>query len=451
MNSLDLIKMGLNNLWRRKTRTFLTVLGVVIGTTAIIVMVSLGIAVNLSFEQMLGDMGDLTTIEVYEGWGGPGGGGGGGGGSPLKPKLNDASMKKIEGMEYVMGVMGIKQFNFRIVLDRYVADINVIGVDPKKMEVFGFKADKGRILMDGDEEAIVFGSTIPMRFYNPRDQEMGIYNQSNEPLVDVISDKFMISQDSDYGLDRRTNNTDPNYKPPNPHKVKGVGILKATNDEPDWNVYMSFDYLNKILEDDSKTMGKAQTRETETTSKYGSFKVKVDDIDNVVIVQDKLKKMGYEAWSKQDWLEQMKKQSQMMQAILGGLGAISLFVAALGITNTMIMSIYERTREIGVMKVIGAQIKDIKRLFLFESGMIGFMGGIAGAVLSYMVSWALNNMNLTAIGDMGLGGGGGQMSVIPPWLVLFALLFSTLVGLISGYSPARRAMKLSALQAIKTE
>lgn len=448
MNSLDLIKMGLNNLWRRKTRTFLTVLGVVIGTTAIIVMVSLGIAVNESFAEMINEMGDLTTVEVMESWGGGPGGGGG-----QKLKLNDASMKKIESVDNVLGVMPVKRSNFKIVLDRYVAEINVVGVDPKKMEIFGFKPETGRILMDGDENSMVFGSTVPMRFYNPRDQEMGIYNQTEEPLVNVISDKFMMSQDMDYGADRRTVNVDPNYKAPEPHKIKGVGILTLKNDEQDYNAYVTMEFLEKILEEDTKTMGQAQKREDESTSKYESFKVKVSGMEEVVKVQETIKKMGFEAWSMQDWLEQMKKQSQMIQAVLGGLGAISLFVAALGITNTMIMSIYERTREIGVMKVIGAQIKDIKRLFLFESGMIGFLGGVAGAIFSYAVSWALNNMNLGNIGGMGggMGGGGGKMSVIPLWLVGFALLFSTLVGLISGYSPARRAMKLSALQAIKSE
>ena len=137
--------------------------------------------------------------------------------------------------------------------------------------------------------------------------------------------------------------------------------------------------------------------------------------------------------------------------ILGGLGAISLLVAALGITNTMIMSIYERTREIGVMKVLGCVIGNIRTMFLIEAGMIGFIGGVAGIAISYLLSFLLNTLAANGGGVMGLGGAGGQISIIPAWLALGALVFSTMVGLVSGFSPANRAVKISALTAIRQE
>ena len=160
--------------------------------------------------------------------------------------------------------------------------------------------------------------------------------------------------------------------------------------------------------------------------------------------------MGYGAFSLNDILENVKSTMNIMQAILGGIGAISLLVAAIGIANTMIMSIYERTREIGVMKVIGAQLKDIRRIFLFEAGMIGLSGGIFGIGLSYLLSVILNivGANINLFGDMGPD---AKLSIIPLWLTIAALIFSTLVGLMSGFYPAKRAMKLSALEAIKTE
>ena len=141
----------------------------------------------------------------------------------------------------------------------------------------------------------------------------------------------------------------------------------------------------------------------------------------------------------------------MIQLVLGGLAAISLFVAAIGIANTMVMSIYERTREIGVMKVIGAEVKDIRVLFLMEAGMIGLIGGVVGVGLSYAASYALNTFAGGFFGEqmMGQTGGGGTISVIPVWLVLFALAFSILIGVIFGFLPANRAVKISALEAIK--
>jgi ABC-type antimicrobial peptide transport system permease subunit len=116
----------------------------------------------------------------------------------------------------------------------------------------------------------------------------------------------------------------------------------------------------------------------------------------------------------------------------------------------MMMSTYERTKEIGIMKVIGARISDIKKMFLTEALMIGAIGGGIGVLFSYIVSFLMNYfLKDLASGFMGIEG--ARLSVIPIWLAVAALLFSMLIGLISGYFPARRAMKLSALTAIRTE
>ena len=145
----------------------------------------------------------------------------------------------------------------------------------------------------------------------------------------------------------------------------------------------------------------------------------------------------------------------MIQGVLGGIGGISLFVAALGITNTMIMSIYERTKEIGVMKVVGANLKDIRKMFLLEAGMIGFIGGAAGVALSFILSFLMNTVLSEAIG-MALGGvfwgaGEGSISIIPWWVAAAALSFATAVGMAAGFYPAKRAMNLSALESLRNE
>jgi len=164
----------------------------------------------------------------------------------------------------------------------------------------------------------------------------------------------------------------------------------------------------------------------------------------------------------------MQVQALKQQMTLGGLGAISLFVAALSITNTMVMSIYERTKEIGVMKVLGCMVGNIRSVFLMEAGVIGFMGGVIGIIISYIISYIINIVGngltgglsggisggfgmVVSSGYYGGGGGMAQTSIIPWWLALGALVFATLIGLISGYSPANRAVKISALEAIKNE
>ena len=116
------------------------------------------------------------------------------------------------------------------------------------------------------------------------------------------------------------------------------------------------------------------------------------------------------------------------------------------------MSIYERTKEIGIMKALGCYVKDIRRMFLFEAAAIGFSGGVIGLILSYAISGLLNMLGGGSMGSMMTGGSAVAMkiSVIPIWLALLALFFATMIGLIAGYAPARRAVKISALEAIRT-
>ena len=181
---------------------------------------------------------------------------------------------------------------------------------------------------------------------------------------------------------------------------------------------------------------------------YSSLTVNIDEMDNVTSVQQIISDMGYQAYSNAEWIESDMQIMNIIQAVLGGIGGISLFVAAIGITNTMMMSIYERTKEIGIMKVIGCRIRDIQLLFLIEAGYIGFIGGGIGIALSYGISYVMNNV-------LGLGSmmyeDGVNISVIPPWLALVAITFAALIAMIAGFLPSIRAMKLSPLAAIRAE
>ena len=137
----------------------------------------------------------------------------------------------------------------------------------------------------------------------------------------------------------------------------------------------------------------------------------------------------------------------MIQAVLGGIGAVSLLVAAIGIANTMMMSIYERTKEIGVMKVLGCDMRNIRTMFLMEAGYIGFFGGAVGMGFSYLLSAIINQLVMNSDSEFG----GMTISIIPAWLAGLSLVFAVLIGMLAGFFPARRAMKLSALAAIKNE
>ncbi len=164
----------------------------------------------------------------------------------------------------------------------------------------------------------------------------------------------------------------------------------------------------------------------------------MDDIENVADVQKAIGDLGYQASSNSEWIAEARQQSQSQQAMLGGIGAVSLLVAAIGIANTMMMSIYERTKEIGVMKVIGCGLFDIQQMFLIEAGMIGAGGGITGLMLSFIVCIIINKVT------------GAVTAVIPAWMYPVSVVFAIVVSMLAGYAPSKRAMSLSALEAIRS-
>jgi ABC-type antimicrobial peptide transport system permease subunit len=245
-----------------------------------------------------------------------------------------------------------------------------------------------------------------------------------------------------------------------------VGLLKYIEnewgyDEHEWNVYVDYRILTEIIKEVEKV---DRTKASESrVGKYDYIRIKVTDMHTAELIQQRLFEeegivMNSYLAEYRDGLKETQRTTQML---LGGIGAISLFVAAIGIANTMFMSIYERTKEIGVMKVLGCPLHGIQSMFLFEASIIGFCGGLFGSALSVAASTAMNRIESIRTALSNMGGTGnmyyspqveqGDMSVIPLWLIVVAIIFSTVVGLVSGYFPARRATKISALEAIRNE
>jgi ABC-type antimicrobial peptide transport system permease subunit len=440
--------MAIGNLIRRAARTSLTILGVIIGTASIIIMLSLGIAMDEGFKEQISYMGDLTIIDIYD-YGGymePGMQ------QTKSPKLDDAAVATLKRIPNVKGVMPIKTAYMKIGAGRYISHASIIGIDPAVMDAFDFKAEEGRLLTNTDKDVMIVGKNVPYNFYNPRVRNYYYGGMGEDPPVDLMTSKLVMTSDMNYGEPRANVNDNPDGIPPKLYDVKVVGILAESNSEKDYNVYMHIEALDKILEEERRNQRQGDYRPTQQSeNKYERISVKVEDFTLVEGVQEQIKELGFQSHSLTDILKSMKETSKMMQVILGGIGAVSFFVAAIGITNTMVMSIYERTREIGVMKVIGADLDDIKKLFLIEAGMLGFFGGILGAGFSYGVSEILNKVGSGYLGGyLGYGSSAG-ISIIPIELSLAAIAFATFVGLLSGYSPARRAMNISAIDAIRTD
>ena len=180
---------------------------------------------------------------------------------------------------------------------------------------------------------------------------------------------------------------------------------------------------------------------------YSTVSVKLESLRVLERVKSRIGDMGYTTFALADQFEQVTKGFYFMDMVLAAVGMIAIVVAALGIVNTMVMSIFERFREIGIMKAVGAGDGDIKRIFFFESGTIGLLGGAAGCVLGWAVSLLINRVVNYYLARQGMPY--IDYFAFPFWLFLGAMGFSLLVSLVSGIYPARRAARVDPVVALR--
>lgn len=456
MKKFDLIGMARRNLWRRKLRTILTVLGVLIGTTSIVVMLSLGIGLNVSQRKMMESWGSLTTIRIMQGMvfddeGNPQG---------QSKSLNDDAVAEIRGIEGVLAVCPAYELYGDVRLGRKSGGLSLIGIEPELMGQLEFAPSHGRLLEKGDRNAVVVGSKVIEGLFDEaerRQMERGTFDFESGEEKDpgeMMNQRLALTVEN-MGGKRKTYN------------FMVVGVLAGDDIEYSYQALAPIEEVKRIrhfsltgqsggggaFSPNVMDLGGAKAgrgRREDQTNDYSYILVKTAGVEHTPAVSQQIKDLGYDSWSVADALEGIEKSSRTVQAVLGGIGAVTLLVAALGITNTMIMSIYERTKEIGIMKVIGATFSDIYLLFLVEAGLIGFVGGLFGIGFSYGISKIINYFTGSFFG-MFWGDESMGISLIPPWLALFALLFAVLVGLLAGLYPAYRAVRLSPISAIRNE
>lgn len=350
MTFRDLLVMSINNLRRRKLRTVLTVLGVVIGTASIVVMVSLGIGLNEMTVEQISSYGSLTTIEVSSPnrWGGSS--------ENSDPNYITADVvNMLKRLPHVKGVSPVLSVQVLMRQGAYQAYASLSGVSDDYLNEI--PVGEGERPSSRDKELrMLVGNQMITQFSNAKTGK-GYWDTGEVPDVDFMNQPVFVIFDMDaYYQSQAPADAENAVKPPKKYLIPTAGMVAGTVDEYSdysYSVYVNIDQLEAQL----KRVFKKNPIPGQPTNKkgkalgymvYDSAQVFVDDMDNVTDVQKQISDMGYQVYSRMDWLEQSKQQSQMVQAVLGGIGAVSLFVAAIGIANTMMMSIYERTKEIGV-------------------------------------------------------------------------------------------------------
>lgn len=472
MRWIDLLRMSSGNLKRRKLRTFLTILGVVIGTTSIVVMISLGLGMQQSMYEEVEQSGGMTSLTVTgkqtEGGGAYYSMGGSSDQEESNKYITSDIIEQIQQLEHVKSAYPILDVNTVALKGKYMGYLPLRGMSEEALKDQNIKLAPGGKLPDPTSSnlELVFGNGVLTSFYE-KSTGKGYWETGEIPDIDLAKDQMFLILDQDSYFQSQSNSSGmgsgdqngSNTKNPTrlakKYVVKSSGVVEGSIDSYNTHfnyVYCDIDKLEDLLKREFRGRvipGQPSTKSGKPYRQfvYTSAAVQADDIDEVETLSTAIRNLGFQVTTNAEYMDSMKKQFAMVQAVLGGIGAISLLVAAIGIANTMMMSIYERTKEIGVIKVLGCGLKNIKQMFLLEAAFIGFIGGVVGNLLSVIMSFVINKVAASG-SAMGIE---GNISYIPLWLALSSMAFAVFVGMVAGYFPALRAMRLSPLAAIRND
>ena len=399
MKIFDLFYLVFQSIKSRKSRTLFTTLGVAVGIGAILFLVSLGYGLQKVLLERITTEESLLTLDIT---------------SPESKiiTLDDKTLSRISRVPNVETISPQAMFSGQVSLKDLNSESSINLVNPDFLILGGVKPrigslftgeEKGQIVVDsqfqelfGLKDGEIIGKEISVLIFVPakETEEEGAIFEAFEPEIN-----FEI-----------------------------VGVIEEES-------VMANIYINK---EDLKGF---------TIQEYQFTKVKVKEGEPLEEVRDELIGMGFMVSALSDTVSQANRVFTAIQIILGIFGVVGLIVAAIGLVNTMSISLLERTAEIGIMRALGSSANDIRRLFLIESTICGFLGGILGVGLGVGAGQILNlGVNILA---KNLGGQPMSIFYYPVWFIIFIILLSIFVGFIAGFWPARKAASLNPLEALR--
>ncbi len=357
-------------------------------------------------------MNAITVSPGHFGAFGRGAFGMGGGAAERSGNLTESDERVIAVIPEVEYVNGIVSGRVEVAYLDESARISVQGVNPAVWRnMVGAELSAGRYLAQGDAQAAVVGSRIARGLFK---QDISLNRQ-----ISIKGQSFIV-----------------------------VGILAPSMvPQEDAAIFITRDAARSIFTDvgkDQFTSISVRVRMDANISEVGS-KIEEALILNHRTTQDK---KDFTVTSSQAFQQRMSEIVQTLSMFLSGIAAVSILVGAIGIANTMFMSVLERTRQIGVLKALGATNLEVMELFIIESGLLGFVGGVLGIFLALILSDLIASLGLRLTG---IAMGQPLRIIVDPSLAAFALIFSMVVGMLSGIFPARRAAALQPVEALRYE
>ncbi len=474
MRFFDYITTAFRNLTRQKARTILTIVSIIIGAMVVILIVSLATNAKKVFRAQLESMGGLSIVTVT-----PSAtildnnqnlfGGDGGECKDECKRLDDntiVALKKINSVADVSPVIVASFGKMNMGPGTKKGWANFTGLEAGS-KVINIPIVAGRAIEKGDIGKVVIGMDNLRRWgYAEKPNEMigkNVIVQTQGWYTGWGVDIPRPPENGgskDYWEELQSRIIELKFE------VIGVTSSAATDNQN----FISIEFARELSKEKrwewDKTEQERRERERVDQSNlptpmylkvtdrskengYGSIMIKADEPENVEAIAKEVEKLGYGTLTSKDALADLMEMLTGLSIILSIIGGIALVVAGIGIINTMVMSMYERTYEIGVMRACGATRATIRRLFTFEAALIGFWGGVFGLIVCYGLAKIANHYIAIYLPKMGVTA--DIALTFPLWLILGTLAFTTLIGMLAGVYPAFRAAKLDPVEALRYE
>lgn len=392
---LDYFRMAVHSIRHRKLRSWLTVVGIVIGVAAIISLITISRSLESTIEEQFEQFGANRIMISAKGFQGPGTA------SVGLTSKDVETIKKISGFSYVLPTM-FRNTEVQFKQKKGFTSITALPTD--HFEEFykdtGVGLQEGRFIKEGEKQVALVGARAATDLFEKNIR---------------LGNKITI----------------------NKVEFKVVGIVEEIGNAQDDNqIVIPLDAAREIFQEQEKV--DVIIAQVKTTSEIPQLQEKIKKD-----LEQKRGDTNFQVLTSSQILEQINQVLGVMQVVLVGIAAISLIVGAIGIMNSMYTSVLERTKEIGIMKAIGARNSDILKLFIIEAGLIGLVGGIIGTALGAGIALAVGSVSQEA---------GFTLNItIEPTIVVFGLLFAFIVGVLSGILPAYQGSKLKPVDALRYE
>lgn len=439
MNFRDLFNIIWHNMWKRKARTIFTMSGVIIGCLSIFIIISISNGFEKYLTDSLGGIANANEIRIWKN-----------GmyfdsdskveGKPNKTEtLNDDAINELSELDFVEKVLPIKTTYMEA---KYKKSTRYINIQSTDFEKFDAKSDLiyGRLPNNSFEIVINYDTAKELLL---SDEEIESLHQNGD-YFKQLDNEHMLESLINKSIELFTTGYDEEGNPfqGKKMKLKIVGIMSYKPSVSAWFSYVQMDTIHKLIELDPM-LSKKEIKERKANN--DELIVYIKDESNLEANELEIKSLGYGTQTALTMLNEIEMMLTGVKLVLGFLAGISLVVAALGITNTMEMAIYERNKEIGIMKVIGARIKDIHKIFIGEACAISVFGGVISIVLGLLVNMGINGLIRMLAGDLGIS----KIAIADFGLIIGIIGFTFIIGLISGFMPAKKATKVNIIETLK--